>query len=547
MENVGFPYGLKYHDGNTLVLLGAFPRPFAPDQAIHVHLVCPLGEWNPDVIIQLAVAASQITRRPTYVKKVTEAQSKDLRRSGAGDLTPCPWHEEARLEDDTRPEWIIDLARLSQHLAEAKRGKFVAKYHDFLDRNGSTIRFAPLRPDNVDAGLSVVSGFFGPEYQRAPGMSGPADYLNMVTTPHPSGRSDLQFAEVLFLGHDPVGLFIAELISTTPNAQTVGVYANLALFRHAGANNAGDFLLCDCLRRLHARGICFANLGGSETRGLDRFKEKYGKLCNGFRVQMDWAVVTPRDELPSLEGMHQMSNEQSQNGVPSSGDRTTREGRPRSVAMMILINVVLGIALWQAINTCQMEFAARSTARTEGYILVSLLTIFATNLLRVFLGFVSFDVKCGLSEPITNPEWRRNVLDRPALLWLRAWDFVVGAVIATMLIPLGSACGNAARFGMWFFVISVLFVLRNAILHFGYYRALQESPGALHDGNRKAVKSWFWIDLLFLVGALIWLVAMWATGTVEADEFLLGVFAIVLVGLSLVDIGINLKYYFADG
>ena len=90
------------------------------------------------------------------------------------------------------------------------------------------------------------------------------------------------------------------------NAQrkTANLYMNLCNTAYRGLP---EFLIRATAEKLHANGIPFLNLGGSETAGLDRFKNKFAPafslaLCS-LEANRSALLLTPNNgrAQPSLK------------------------------------------------------------------------------------------------------------------------------------------------------------------------------------------------------------------------------------------------------
>jgi len=282
-----YDLGLKYCDGQRLVAIGFYPRPATKPTTWHFHFIRPLGAWweedDQKKLVQLCAHASSVSGQPMYIKKLFADECARLRRWGQFvHPVQLPWHPIAIAEDDTFPERIVDVRR-TLNLVEGptdnemrnKFGRFVRRYAGNYCVKDYDISL------RHDAEL-VVNRFFQNRSERQVQVSTADDYQNMITyLPHGRNGHDW-FSSLLYVADEPVGFYLAERL---PGDASVGVYANMALYQQFPY--CSEFVLIHLFQRLRQAGISVANLGGSETEGLDHFKLKFRPA----QVQnMNWLV-----------------------------------------------------------------------------------------------------------------------------------------------------------------------------------------------------------------------------------------------------------------
>jgi len=268
--------GLKYYDGNNLLTIGYFQR----NGTGHFHLIpceASLGK-----ITDLAALLYQTSKSPVYIKKISQEQ-RDA-------LLPNPdfvavdarngWYETAPLEDDTYPERIIDLETTLGllNLDCDVRRKHRRARREYSGRLGIEDYDPEKHSQDV---LDIVKGFFGIQEERDMHFSLPEDYFNIINV-KPVGVD--YFSSLFYVDDRPAAFYFAERAG-----ETIHVYANLALrdkFRFLS-----EFILIHLFQAAFEKGVKRANLGGSETKGLDTFKLKFKPV---EQRQMHWLLYDPR-------------------------------------------------------------------------------------------------------------------------------------------------------------------------------------------------------------------------------------------------------------
>lgn len=260
--------GLKYYDNETLITLGFFKRPVSGEQCI--HLIRPLGK---DAAEKTAELTKEYKGVPVFVKNITQEQRGYLLAHGFSPIESYPWHPEAIAEDSTFDGQIIDIETTLGMLDRST--PLSRKCHAFSNGRQKRVRL----PESAEDAKRLVENFFkNPERER---FSTSGDYRNMIKWP-PLGKNGKDyFTYVLYVGDTPAGFAAAEGISDI----AVGIYANIADYEQFPG--ASEFLIIDSCRLASYVGYKRLHLGGSETKNLWRFKEKFGPVAY---EHADWVV-----------------------------------------------------------------------------------------------------------------------------------------------------------------------------------------------------------------------------------------------------------------
>jgi len=285
----GQPLGLKYYnpEKQLLVPLSYFARPASSQTEWHFHLVRPMGLWQTDQFFELCNLLYELSQSPVYIKKIRDDEEMDLlKRPGFSLAERYPWHDNAFLEDDTKAEVIIDVNHTLSFLTRSGDNELKRKYRNFFRRNQQICwqRYNVRNESLCRDAESVVKQFMEYPQVKALGLSRFDDFSNMLSSLPLGINGKDYFSAVLYIANQPAGFYMAEHLG---QKQIAGVYANIALrdkFRYSS-----EYLLLELLQDLHQAGIAVANLGGSETDGLHKFKMKF-RRSQGTVKEMRWVV-----------------------------------------------------------------------------------------------------------------------------------------------------------------------------------------------------------------------------------------------------------------
>ncbi len=548
MEELDYRYGLKYCDGTNFLVMGVFDRPANSDKRPHVHIIRPSVKCDPKLLLDLAKKATKFSGTPTYITKISINQFRELSLYGMEEVSDYPWHDSAPLEDDSFPEHIVILENIYKAVYEDAPNELQRKYNKISKKLSTNYKIVNYSEVYLNAAHNIVIEFFSDQYPSHQIISTPSDYINMLEMFNDE-KAEI-YSKLIFCDNDPVGLFIAE---KTSHIDTVGIYANLVLYKKA--QSLSEFMLVHFLLELYKKEYKYANLGGSEQEGLHDFKKKFTKDNKGFEHTMTWCVLPDNgSEINNYPNIDKSTSDFTQNEFSNRINRKESDNKttgPQSQAILILINVVLGIALWQALVAFFNPLPDTSIFQR-----FSLFFIVIANLLRTFLGFVSFEINKGLADEVLRKLWTKESTQyRYRIEFYRTCDFILGMIAATLLIPLSIKCGHPNEFSQLFFIVSLLFVLRNARLWYIYNTTAEQLkinldiPSYKHDyiiapfkANFNIVRIWFWVDLwifLFSLG-FIYIVK---TGSRE----FYGIIGFCIIVIMIWEIFYNSKYYFAGG
>lgn len=542
MEKDGHMFGLKYHDNDKLLAIGIFNRPYENDGSPHILLVRPQGNWSIDELTNLILNLENISKSPVYLAKINPELSNNIVSEKIVNATSYPWNSKAPLEDDTHPEHIINLKVFRNFITSEtnKKKELVKKFNQIHNKYNNRIKIIDYNPDiHFKVASEIVYEFFSPVYTSHRGISDPSDYANILKMGNNTDKGI--HAKLIYLDDEPIAFFLAESTSST---KTVGIYTNIVLYKRtegiSGISGLPEILLTKFLLDLYKLNYEYANLGGSETRGLHAFKTKFSDEKKGYTHQMNWVVSQNKINSNNTQNILSSTYELSDKDFET---KTSTIDGPQSQAMLILINVILGIALWQAL----IAFA-NNGSDTINFRNVSIFTILIMNLFRAFLGFVSFEINRGLSNNTIEKYTKRIDV-------IRLIDFILGVIAATLLIPLSVNCNNSSVFIYLLLTISLVFVIRNGILFVVYHIAKRESKtdisiNHLKDNyiivpfiaNYRIIRFWFIIDSLILIAVFFFLLVS-TNNQIEIYSIL----AFIIFIIMIIEIIYNSRYYFASG
>ena len=274
--------GLRYYDGNNLLSIGYFKR----NGSEHFHVIpC---EASLEKITELADLLYRVSSSPVYIKKISREQRdvllRDPRFSKVDETNS--WYETAPLEDDTYPEQILDLETTVRELEKTRsqsevKDKYVRAQRRYIDSGRLRIEdYDPQNHQQRNDVLDITRRFFHIQEERKNHFSLAEDYFNIVNL-RPVGVD--YFSSIFYVDGKPAAFYFAERCG-----ETIHVYANLTLrdeFRYLS-----EFILIHLFKEALRKGVKRANLGGSETKGLDQFKQKFKPV---EQMQMYWLLYNP--------------------------------------------------------------------------------------------------------------------------------------------------------------------------------------------------------------------------------------------------------------
>jgi hypothetical protein len=296
-----FPAGLLYHDGEVCFSIGAFRRTLDGDRW-HLMISAPKGENAVERVHRFLQRAAPLTAHlgaENYVRHLSEAQRDAFHALGYRPVEESPWDPKAPAEDETLNHRLVPLSDLIEtapdgsfsvktlQSSQAKRFRTKARlawnrFSNFLERGGLRYRVRPFEAADGDLAEEMVRSHFGELID--PVGSTPEDYMNLVRL-DPAAAGPGYFGRIAYLeglGESvPLSLFIGE--RTGP--ETVSLYATFTRrspgplegrLDLTGFTAAPQFAYLRIFHELQGLGVKFADLGGSETEPLDRFKAQLG-------------------------------------------------------------------------------------------------------------------------------------------------------------------------------------------------------------------------------------------------------------------------------
>ena len=345
------PRGLFYDTGTAAFGVGCFVK---DDRSFRsgIHLVAPRGR---DALKETSRFARLVTELapgvPVYARHLTRSQ---LDAFGAMarwvDIHECPWHREAPSEDETYCHRRITLADLQRrdgggyrvltlkgwesrsHRTKARLAH--NRFSNFLERNKLRYSLVPYAPEMVGSAKEIVREHFSAVARQGTLIgSSAADYRGLVDFV-PSISDQRFMCRVGYLVGQglkvPVSFFAAEDLGE----KIAGCYATVTRrdpsFLSAGCDERGfsaisQFSLLRYFRDLMEAGFEIADLGGSETQDLDRFKRQLGaKDDPTFWAVYEPSLRTEPEVLSNTEMDYLIELERSQDdGLGLGLDRST--------------------------------------------------------------------------------------------------------------------------------------------------------------------------------------------------------------------------------
>jgi hypothetical protein len=296
-----FPAGLLYHDGEACFSVGAFRRTLESDRW-HLMVAAPRG---PKAVERVHAFLAEATPKlahlgaHNYIRHLTAAQRDAFYELGYERVENFPWDPQAPAEDETLNHRLVRIEDLLERApdgtvsiktlqsSQAKRFRTKARlawnrFTNFLDRSSLRFSVRPFEASDGDLAEAMVRQHFGELID--PVGSTPEDYMALVRL-DPRAAGPGYFGRIAFLegaGEPiPVSLFIGE--RTGPD--TVSLYATFTRrspgplegqLDLTGFTAAPQFAYLRIFQELDEMGVRFADLGGSETEPLDRFKAQLG-------------------------------------------------------------------------------------------------------------------------------------------------------------------------------------------------------------------------------------------------------------------------------
>lgn len=310
------PNGLYYFDGEHLFGIGIFKKQLA-DKHSHIMIVDPQGPDAVNCVNQFIQQTKSLLLRHQstsevgdfYVRHLTQESFNAFQALGYQHIDASPWDPEAPQEDEQENHKLILLKDIIERspdgnnwlvkaLAGGESRSFRHKarlaynrFANFLTRNDCSLVLEDYTDANERVAESLVVHHFNT--LKNPVGSTPEDYFNIVRY-HPNGADPSYFGKIAYLRSNtqnessenpPINLPISVFIGAKTNARTLALYATFALrdvavlpahFDTGGFSAISQFIYLELFKLLADEGIEAVNVGGSETKDLDRFKRQLG-------------------------------------------------------------------------------------------------------------------------------------------------------------------------------------------------------------------------------------------------------------------------------
>jgi hypothetical protein len=307
------PNGLIYDDGETLFAIGIFRKTLeSPIWHIMVN-----GPWGKDGFrkvdefirkLKTLVEPSEI-----FVRHLTKDLYDTFCSNGYIAIDASPWCDGAAAEDETFNHKSIPLADIvgydsngqfeirtlqsTEHKGFRVKARLAFnRFTNFLERNGFTFEIRDYTIADRDVAEKLMRHHF--EILKNPVGSTPEDYLSLINC-DPVFGGDECFGKIGFLVKGDVRIPALLFLGEKTGADTVALYAT---FANRDSETLGDpsidttgftaisqYSYLILFRMLIDMGITCANVGGSETEELNKFKRQLGA-----KEEATYWAVAPR-------------------------------------------------------------------------------------------------------------------------------------------------------------------------------------------------------------------------------------------------------------
>ena len=271
------PYGLgyKYYDGTNLSSVSIYPKMENPD-LLCFYWTRPMGPQILDIISKYSAELLDKYSTPTFLKKIFKEQFHYLQKKGFKETSYFPWHSKYPSEDDTYPEIIIDAKATVNNYSNSETLKYSLKrYRNLLSR----VRIIKIGEESLRMkAWKVADEFFRQQIPSlADNISTSFDYYNVIF-------KSLYPGHELFLIEEKTkerGVFDLNKL----DEQYYSIYMSLML--REKIQNLNEFSIIYRCHEILQKGGVYLNMGGSETKGLHNFKNKFSVARQN---QMYWAA-----------------------------------------------------------------------------------------------------------------------------------------------------------------------------------------------------------------------------------------------------------------
>ncbi len=273
--------GYKYYDGENLSAMVVYPRVENPED--HAFFwIRPMGPSITKKITQLSQEILNLYDIPIFVKKIFQNQKNKLIKGGFNEIEDFPWHPKVPSEDDVFPERILDIQNTLQTAKKLGRTRQLNRSLKIYEKykNNPDLKIQSISQNKAHT-IDLIHRFFKWQHNNKKlNVSIPYDYFNLIENSH----TENVLEGLIYIKDNPVGLYYAE----KQKAPHASLYASIT--DRDFSNDIIDFLIFHLLNKLNseAKGIKYLNLGGSEQKSLDEFKQKFKPTSS---QSMHWAVL----------------------------------------------------------------------------------------------------------------------------------------------------------------------------------------------------------------------------------------------------------------
>lgn len=271
--------GFKYYDGENLSAVCVYPKIEEPSTLVF-YWIRPMGKNIIKVLIEQSKIIKDRFNLPVVVTKIFPDQADELIKSQSfGSIENFIWHSSAPAEDDTYPEIITDV---KETLSNASKKDSIKKALKQYEKINKKVKVLDVNTDKYEEeAWSIAKKFFKQSITSlSHNISTEFDYYNIIFNRPKLDKN--YYLKLIVHENNPVGFFDIYLM----DEKYACTYASLML--REKIPNLDDFATIYTCKLLDETGHRYLNVGGSETEGLNYFKNK-------FQVHsvntMNWVVL----------------------------------------------------------------------------------------------------------------------------------------------------------------------------------------------------------------------------------------------------------------
>ncbi len=267
--------GYKYYDGKNLSSFSVYPHMEIPN-TICVYWTRPMGPNILNIIEKISKDLLKEYRTPTYVKKIFKGQHDYLLKRNFKETDEFPWHSDSPSEDDTFPEIILDVKATVENTSDRETIKNALKRYRTLK---SLFTIKKITSDNQKKiAWQIAKKFFKQNLKTLESnVSTSYDFYNPIfVTKSPEYKTYLILKNAI-----PYGVYDLNKLDNT----YYSIYMSLML--REKLRNLNEFSIIYRCNEVLQNGGLYLNMGGSETEGLNAFKNKFQVIKTN---KMYWAT-----------------------------------------------------------------------------------------------------------------------------------------------------------------------------------------------------------------------------------------------------------------